>query len=402
MTDNSRIIFEVHSYDGGFKPELIPVGRRPNYLPEPTGPNSTELELTEGNFAYELVQTYRAGRYVTWIGCFTAGIDRQLGPRGNYCGVGVWLIDLAPIYVGRLVRLLRDGAVEIARNSSVTDTIRERFQVLALDLPTVGWFVPFERLPDQLWKARFSYSGSESLYFSTPDNEDHALAVVSADILRHFAAKANPEEVPHKRSLYMRRSGSKLPISRLQELDVARIAYQEEDIVWDLCEAVHDPITKQNELRRSLEQQQAMHEKFSSDAREEFASLGKRISELDEQLRASESARLKVETVFASVSKFIPNIRQVPLNVEGLADVSSAELVKIMRGFSDRLDAINVKLNALKQLGPGTHSVVTPQPVYQDYEYGNKGGWVRLLAYALLLVAAVILLLFLADYFQLL
>jgi hypothetical protein len=145
-----------------------------------------------------------------------------------------------------------------------------------------------------------------------------------------------------------------------------------------------------------------MHEKFSSDAREEFASLGKRISELDEQLRASESARLKVETVFASVSKFIPNIRQVPLNVEGLADVSSAELVKIMRGFSDRLDAINVKLNALKQLGPGTHSVVTPQPVYQDYEYGNKGGWVRLLAYALLLVAAVILLLFLADYFQLL
>ena len=402
MSQSINVTFEVHTYDGGFKPELIPAGRRPNYLPDATGPNSTELELSEGDFAFELVQTSRAGKCVTWIGCFTAGIDRQLGPRGNYCGVGVWLVDLAPIYVGRLVKLLRDGTVEIARNSGITEHIRERFQVLAVDLANVGWFVPLERLPGQFWKGRFSHSGTETVYFSTPDNDDHALAVVAGDILRHFVARSKAEEVPHSRSLYLRKSSSKLPTNRLQELDVARIISQEEDIVWDLCEAVHDPITKQNELLRSLERLQAAHEKDVSEARGEIATLVKRVNQLDEELKISESSRADIERIFETVSQCIPNIRLVPTSIEGHGqiDTSAAELARVMKDFSKRLDAITHKLNAPNWGGSAT--LPFPPSSSQNTEIGKAtDGWIRIAAYALCALAAVIILLILANIFKL-
>lgn len=368
MTNDPKVVFEVHSYDGGFKPELVPDGRRPNYLPETTGPNSTELELAEGDFSFELTMSSRAGRRVTWIGCYTSGVDRQLGARGNYCGVGVWLIDLAPIYVGRLLKLLREGTLEISRNAGITQSIREKFLVLAAELPNLGWFVPFDRLPGQFWKPRFALDRNDSTYLSVPDQDAQSLAVVAADVLRHFVAKPKSGEILTSRHLYLKKVNSKIPLSRLVNLDPSSSLAEEEGLVWNFCEVAQDPISKQNELQRALENATIVYQQEVSGARKEIAELSQKNLQLEAQLKDSDLARAEIENVFNSVSRLIPHFQQATSVTEVAPASSLADLRKLVVGCSDKLDRLNSSIAAFRAANQTVQQPTWQQPPRPEYE----------------------------------
>jgi len=365
-SENPFSLFEIHSYDGGFKPELVPAGPRPDFFPDPAGPRSNELELAEGDYAVELIFSIRKKRRVVWLGYYTFGTDRQLGRRGNYSGVGIWLIDLAPIYVGRVLKFLREAALEISRNQGVTQTARDKLSALAADAE-LGWYVPYEQLPNQFWTARFAASDvHSSTYFAIPEDEKLGLSLIAADVLHHFSKKPRADIVS-PRYLYLLRRSSKVP-QNLVTLELSSVLASEEDAVWDFCEAAAEPIARQNEVEAERKRLLEQLSQTNQAANIKIQELDHRCVNLKTDLIAANTARDEILRIFNSVSTLIPNIANAP-NANGGGSDGSGVMARLQQGIediSDKLVAIDLKISRLRGATSPSEKYNEPPKTWRD------------------------------------
>ncbi len=302
-----QAFFEIHSYNAGFKPELVPGGVRPSFIPEPAGPKSNELELGPGQFAVEFDCTRQAGKKVVWIGYYTAGLDKQLGARGNYSGVGVWLVDMAPIYVERILKFLCEAALIIQKNNGPNDIIRKKLREVSNDFADLRWCIPLEWVPSDFMTEVFSSTrGTETAYLIVPEQVEFGFSLVAADILQQFTRK-HSEGAAHRR-LYLQDRSRRVSPNKCVNLDLKAVLASQEQSVRDFCEITAEPNKRQNELIQSLIAQRNTLQHSLDTLTGELATQKARNDQLSADLALAQREKNEILGVFNAVSTYIPNI----------------------------------------------------------------------------------------------
>lgn len=101
------MFLEYYQYSRGLEAHFLGEEGRPAWLPSSDSVGlHNEVELASGEYVVELARVANAEHRITWIGCFTHAVDKVHGDRGNYCGVGVWLVDAWPLYATHIVNAL--------------------------------------------------------------------------------------------------------------------------------------------------------------------------------------------------------------------------------------------------------------------------------------------------------
>ena len=107
-------IIEIHYYDGGQKSKLISLDSvlhnsdtRHSWLPKQNAIGlHNDINLGKDEFVIELSRHKSQDKLITWIGVYSRGEDKIYGDRGNYNGIGVWLINLLPVSVSLIESLV--------------------------------------------------------------------------------------------------------------------------------------------------------------------------------------------------------------------------------------------------------------------------------------------------------
>src|SRR5688572_2334366 len=95
---SNGVLIEALYFAGGIRSTIYGVDTRPSWLPsiENIGLHN-DVYLASGEFAVELTRlafadASKPGSGVTWLGVYATATDIS-GDRGNYCCVGMWLIN---------------------------------------------------------------------------------------------------------------------------------------------------------------------------------------------------------------------------------------------------------------------------------------------------------------------
>jgi hypothetical protein len=147
---SQRPFLEHHYYKGGLRTDFYGVTvERPLWAPpaEAVGFRD-EVGLDHGDFVVELAKFRYAQDAVTWIGVYQASTDEVYGNRRNHAGLGVWLLNLAPvepsIIIDALSRSLQVFIREGERATNSNDSARPLLDFIDAHLAA------YAQLPDPL------------------------------------------------------------------------------------------------------------------------------------------------------------------------------------------------------------------------------------------------------------
>jgi hypothetical protein len=389
--------FEIQYFDGGFKTELVPSGPRPTLLPEPSGPRSNELEFHEGGFAVELLWSSYKSHRVIWIGAFTSGFDLQHGARGNYCGVGVWLIDLAPLYVERILNNLYSLAKRVSEDGAPGSELLTGLENALQSFDELGWCVPIDRWPPAFLSNAFDSSDDgSSVYLSTPNPKALDLKLVAADILHQFTSKTKQVSRPQRR-LYLMQQSSKLGSQKLVELDYASALSTGEQAIAEFCRVTASSSAQQNEL---LETQRRTTEEFKgalASARTDLETQSRRADGLAVALQASEQQRSAMQETFAAVRQFTSDSDDTIVTgfaarleeIRGIVSESQNRLGEIDGRVAKLPDRIFQAASQASRRGNATgQEPISPEPILAEgLRRGTISKWLLAVAFAVMFAA---------------
>lgn len=206
---------ECHYFASGFKSVFVGADKRPNILPNADSVGlSNEIQLKSPDFAVEITRRNN-GRNLTWIGVYKASVDLDYGDRGNYCGIGVWLVDCSPIHSHILIKSLlglcaglENASPSKAFLSSVDEFYRDYlFKCLISNdvLPTSFIGLPY-------FKDRYD----KNKYIRLDNGSPNGLSLLVNSVRSMIFAK---QESEHNRILYIVGNSSKLTVSSIDDVN---------------------------------------------------------------------------------------------------------------------------------------------------------------------------------------
>ena len=191
MTHTDTFI-ELHYYSAGLKSKIIGVNERPEWLPDLdlVGLHN-DVFPAQGEYVVELSRHKRADKLITWIGVYSYGMDDRYGDRGNYNGVGVWLIDAIPIHTGLIISTLREVCDLLVQQDPVESIQQACIQIHEKYLP--NYVSSINVLPVADKGIVFDVtSRSETLYIQADNkNIDSTLQNISSSIERNCIVADN-------------------------------------------------------------------------------------------------------------------------------------------------------------------------------------------------------------------
>lgn len=212
--NKSEAYIECHYFESGFKSKFL--GKeRPDYLPsaESVGLHN-EVILRGDDYSLEVVR-FNAERKITWIGYFISSQDKDYGDRGNYCGVGVWLVNYLPIHISALIDSLA-ALTSLLHNGGLSTQFETAAQFDFRDNHLVNYLVPCDWVPKEM--QGLSYSSDQyykSKYFHLK-NRDQLSTKILADSIRYNLL--NKQKFENNRSLYFIGNTSKITANDVTEL----------------------------------------------------------------------------------------------------------------------------------------------------------------------------------------
>ena len=304
---STKIAFEFHFFEHGFKTLSVPKPR-PDFVPEASrvGLSSNEVELGKDDFAIEASFFKTNGLHVAWLGSYQHAPDKTHGDRGNYAGLGVWIVDALPIQVSVFLKLLTKLSEQVARSGGKPDAANIQILEAALaskkaDGATVG----IDRIPDQIRERLFSNRpNNTSEYCSLNCTNDRLIDVVSADLLRRMIG--SPDGPETNRFLYFQTSKSKVKLAtnRIVTLDETHINASHEDALDSLLMQLSKDISEQNHLKEQMRQE-------SGAAQSELKKLTQQVEVLSSQLNEKSKLEASFKALASSVNQFKADLEAV-------------------------------------------------------------------------------------------
>jgi hypothetical protein len=287
---------ECHYFASGFKSVFVGADKRPNILPNADSVGlSNEIQLKSPDFAVEITRRNN-GRNLTWIGVYKASVDLDYGDRGNYCGIGVWLVDCSPSHSHILIKSLlglcaglENASPSKAFLSSVNEFYRDYlFKCLISNdvLPTSVSGLPY-------FKDRYDNNKYIRL-----DNDSQSRLTFLINSLRSMVFAKQESE--YNRILYIIGNSSKLTVSSINDVDpindvstleslfASLLSYNSESVIRDKA---FDQ--KNGDLLNSNIELMKVNEVLSTESKKSITlvnELKAKITELENKIKISVSS----------------------------------------------------------------------------------------------------------------
>lgn len=212
---NIEAYIECQYFASGLKSKLFGSDKRPEYLPayDSVGLHN-EVLLRNDDFVVEIVRR-NTGRNLTWLGIYKAAEDKDYGDRGNYCGVGAWLVDCTPVHISILIESLHKLCEVLASggmNKKFEDSANEfcsdyLAQYLVSDnwIPSILNGIPF---------ARNSYDVNK--YIHVNSDKSNSTVNLANSIHANLFSKGQAE---YNRYLYIVGTSSKITVGNYSAIE---------------------------------------------------------------------------------------------------------------------------------------------------------------------------------------
>jgi hypothetical protein len=354
---------ECHYFSSGFKSVFIGNDKRPSFLPNADSVGlSNEIQLKNPDFAVEVTRRDN-GRNLTWIGVYKSSVDLDYGDRGNYCGIGVWLVDCSPIHTKLLIESLLGLCVHIenvapskAFISGVEEFHRDYLGQYLLSndlLPT-----SFSGLP--YFKDRYN----SNKYICIDSNTEFGLSVLTNSIRSNLFTKQDND---HNRILYLVGNLSKLSVSSLSDVnplvDIAKL----ESLFANMLSYNSDAV-----LRDKINDQKNIELlKINSDLSQENRVIKE---ELAKHLSTINDLKIKISDLQNKLNKLeLANVKsqQLPSTSNVKSSLPSNDISKLAAEIS-RLTYLIQRLESYEHnKSPKIQNNIS---TYQDEEHSNSDG----------------------------
>lgn len=215
---------ECHYFASGFKSNFIGQSPRPSYLPSPDSVGlHNEILLKGSDFAVE-VNRRENSKQLTWIGVYAPSADKDYGDRGNYSGIGAWLVNCSPLHISKLLESLI-GLCDILARNGFTSEYENNLREFSNDyLPK--YLIPNAVIPASLAGisyGRDQYDSSKYIQADLPIRSD--ISKIINSIQAHLFSK---QASGPNRILYFVGKASKVNVSGVASIDaVADISKNE-------------------------------------------------------------------------------------------------------------------------------------------------------------------------------
>lgn len=277
---------ECHYYASGFKSRLFGLETRPDYLPsaESVGLRN-EAVLKEGDYAVELVRRSVLDRRVTWLGIYVPAIDAVYGDRGNYCGVGVWLVECSPWNVAKLLRALLKMSRALSGSGPIASFEQDAIRFAREFLP--HYLNPIAIIPHGFEGLRYAedeYDGSDYRWAPPDDSEFGPLGEIAVSILANCYSKAGRAS---NRVVYFVCSAGKVSVPSASRISLMDDSALTEAFVAHLLLLSSDDIARTNQVledcrRLTFEREQSA--KRAEDADRRVGELNDAVDALKKEL----------------------------------------------------------------------------------------------------------------------
>ena len=338
---STTIAFEFHYFEQGFRTLSVPQPR-PTFLPEASrvGLGSNEVELGSDDCAIEASFFRTNEHYVAWLGSYRRAPDKTHGDRGNYAGLGIWIVDALPIQVSVFLNLLTKLSEQVALLGGKPDGANIQILEAALASKKAdGATTEIAKIPDQIRKRLYSNQpNNTSEYCSLPSNNEKLIDVVSADLLRRMISTADGEKT--NRFLYFQTSKSKVKLgtNRIRSLTESGITAAHEEAVDCLLKQLSNDISEHNNLREQMRQE-------TGTARSEIKRLTEQVEGLTSQLNGKSNLEASFTKLRSSVTEFKAELDSVngkgqdgPLTKMAVSDRKYDEILKLLKTISSNLN----------------------------------------------------------------
>lgn len=215
---------ECHYFASGFKSNFIGQSPRPSYLPSPDSVGlHNEILLKGSDFAVE-VNRRENSKQLTWVGVYAPSADKDYGDRGNYSGIGAWLVNCSPLHISKLLESLI-GLCDILARNGFTSEYENNLREFSNDyLPK--YLISNAVIPASLAGVSYGrdqYDSSKYIQADLPIRSD--ISKIINSIQAHlFSKKASGPN----RILYFVGKASKINVSGVESIDaVADISKNE-------------------------------------------------------------------------------------------------------------------------------------------------------------------------------
>jgi hypothetical protein len=183
---------DIHYYAGGLKTATPGQQQRPQWTPPPNFVGfQDEFTLGPDDYVIELRRVIYNGNPLSWVACYTKSIDKNLGDRDNYAGIGIWICGLTLLQASWLLASLRNVAKLIASEGYSDNVDRLAGSFIREFLPK--YFVSSEELPPGFSGIPYGTGvlPQTSLYRCEPGQSTvRHLEIASAALLNAFLANA--------------------------------------------------------------------------------------------------------------------------------------------------------------------------------------------------------------------
>ncbi len=187
----SSAFLEAHFYKGGHRADPLAMdGRRPSWAPPADWVGfRDEISLTGDDVAIELAMFANGDSIVSWIGVYRHSPDQVFGDRSNHVGMGVWLLNSAPIEPALFIQGLRSLLAVYQKSDQSAFEVKGR-AFLADYLG--GWVSPYIALPSPLGGLSSGSGPALETAFYVVENESASRdSIIDDVILRLFFLTPN-------------------------------------------------------------------------------------------------------------------------------------------------------------------------------------------------------------------
>lgn len=306
----SQFFVEAHFYDNGFHSEAMGRKARPSNLPtvEKTGPRSSEIEFSPGDFAYEISRWHEAGVSIYWLGCFAHAPDRTHGDRGNYCGVGIWFLGCVPVHVSRFLDVLRVMTENISKDGRPGRHHHDHAEQLLNKLPSLDWTIDASKVVHAAGAEPLRASAG-SQYLEVGPEQQGTNAFISASMLSFLFQKNSGSN----RQLYLVRRHSNVgsPFAKLGSGGALGEPYED---------AFYSYIAASSEAVNGINQERTKHQSALRQAEQGAARYQARVEALELEIGRLQTESQAVSHELNSIKAALQTLN--PL-LPGLKDIVS-------------------------------------------------------------------------------
>jgi hypothetical protein len=275
---NAEAYVECHFYSAGLKSKFFGDLARPSYLPsyESVG-LANEALLREDDYCVEFIRRCVDNRKIGWLAVHVPAVDEVYGDRGNYCGVGVWLVECAPCAVFKLL----DALMQLARvlSKQGVSSLFEKGVVKFCQEYLGSHLIPLEFIPLDFSGIAYlsgEFHKSDYRFVHSPWPIQERLGAVAVSVL---AACYKREAGDANRVVYFDCPSGRITTSPVDVLAMAQAATTVDAILRRQLSDASQDIARANQAEIRLEEMIRSLDRVKAELERKDASIASLISE---------------------------------------------------------------------------------------------------------------------------